>query len=74
MGLERHETIQTGKGGEGLTSRSADRRGHPLRAQGRLHDAFIIGRGYTDPVNPLAGYSGPSMALGAYTTFVKVNP
>ncbi|WP_428937570.1 hypothetical protein [Fontivita pretiosa] len=36
-------------------------------------NAFIIGRGYTNPADPRQGHSGPSMAISAYTTFVRVN-
>lgn len=35
--------------------------------------AFIIGRGYTDPTDPAAGYEGTSQATGVYTSFIPAN-
>jgi prepilin-type N-terminal cleavage/methylation domain-containing protein len=39
-------------------------------------EAFVIGRGFHNNYSLVGApfYDGPSMALGAYTTFVKVNP
>lgn len=42
------------------------------RAQGTA-DAFLIGRGYRNPLNPAEGYEGGNMAIGFFTTFVQVN-
>ncbi|HVT88230.1 MAG TPA: hypothetical protein VHD56_05215 [Tepidisphaeraceae bacterium] len=36
--------------------------------------AFIVGADYVSPYDATAPYSGNSMALGAYTTFVKIQP
>jgi hypothetical protein len=40
-------------------------------------DAYIIGRGYTDPANPGNGpefYSGPAQDIAVYTGFIRINP
>jgi len=36
-------------------------------------DAYIIGRGYTDPTKPGQGYSGPAQDIGVYTGFIRIN-
>jgi type II secretory pathway pseudopilin PulG len=35
--------------------------------------AAVIGRGYTDPSNPAAGYSGPSQDIAVYSTVISPN-
>jgi hypothetical protein len=40
-------------------------------------DAYIVGRGYTDPTNPGNGpdfYSGPAQDIAVYTGFIRINP
>lgn len=40
-------------------------------------EAYIIGRGYTDPANPVNGpdgYSGPAQDIGVYTGFIRIIP
>jgi hypothetical protein len=34
--------------------------------------AFIVGRGYTDPADPSRGYSGPSMAVQRYESVIAL--
>jgi hypothetical protein len=36
--------------------------------------AYMIGRGYTDPFNAAAGYSGPAQDIAVYTGFIQIPP
>lgn len=36
--------------------------------------AYVVGRGYTDPLKSKDGYSGPTQEIGLYTGFVYIPP
>jgi hypothetical protein len=36
--------------------------------------AYMVGRGYTNPLSAADGYSGPAQELGVYTGYIQISP
>ncbi len=52
---------------------AAVRTSPPANVNGLPAVAFLVGRGYADPINPLNGFEGRAQDISVYTSFVPAN-